>query len=158
MAIVSSISRLWPIGTSSSSTVTEKESDSSSNATPSSDVPLDLKGATRNVLLPYISAIQWNTKEVATRPSAYVTLLHRAVFVPFAAGMRTITERLGGGGTGLKEHIGLMWNGLFSCLATYLLDAFSQVPGGGCSEEGRSQMLLDVQSLAVLAEADSDVR
>ncbi|KAF6775648.1 hypothetical protein AHF37_05388 [Paragonimus kellicotti] len=145
--IASSLSKIWPIHTG------HGDRDSPSTTGPQRGIPNGpVELGQTNVLASSVTAIKWTSKEVASVPSPFVKQLHLSVFLPFSNAIQMLTKRLG-----LSENSkSIIWNALLIYVGSMLLNAFAQVQL--CSEEGRSQMLLDVQSIAVMAETESKIR
>ncbi|KAA3677131.1 uncharacterized protein DEA37_0000837 [Paragonimus westermani] len=147
--IASSLSKIWPIHTGHG----DKENPSTTGPQRGmSNGPAELGFAQTNVLASSVAAIKWTSKDVASVPSPFVKQLHLSVFLPFSNAIQMLKKRLG-----LCENSkSIIWNALLTYVGSLLLNAFAQIQL--CSEEGRSQMLLDVQSIAVMAETESKIR
>ncbi|KAF8561878.1 hypothetical protein P879_07247, partial [Paragonimus westermani] len=147
--IASSLSKIWPIHTGHG----DKENPSTTGTQRGmSNGPAELGFAQTNVLASSVAAIKWTSKDVASVPSPFVKQLHLSVFLPFSNAIQMLKKRLG-----LCENSkSIIWNALLTYVGSLLLNAFAQIQL--CSEEGRSQMLLDVQSIAVMAETESKIR
>ncbi|GAA50293.1 coiled-coil domain-containing protein 132 [Clonorchis sinensis] len=143
--IASSFSRIW------SGNSTEKDSAPQRTNRLVSSARNELTNDT-NFLTSCISSMLWTHKDVATTPSSYVHQLHTSVLSPFGRIMQALVQRLG-----LCDASKLaMWNAFLTCVGNMLLSAYGQVQL--CSEEGRGQMLLDVQSISAFAEMESKIR
>ncbi|CAH8667125.1 unnamed protein product [Dicrocoelium dendriticum] len=150
--IASSLSKIWPIGSNNvSSSSIDKESNKLGGSSPIPNAKMD-PDFDSNVFASHVASVQWTTNEVATRPSPYVNQLRVSVLGPFNTALHTLTRRLGISDTCRS----VMWSALLNCIGSSLLNAFAEIHL--CSEEGRGQMLLDVQSIAVFAEADSKMQ
>ncbi|CAL8071292.1 unnamed protein product [Calicophoron daubneyi] len=152
-AIAATFSKIWLISGNTPANPSEKDTNvaQGNKTSPRLQAHVDL-GDFSNMFVPHVTSINWTKKEVATVPSPYVNELHTSVFIPFASGLQAVVQRLG-----LSETSKIvMWNTLLTCIAGYLLNAYGSIQQ--CSEEGRGQMLVDVQFMANLAETDSKIR
>ncbi|VDP99942.1 unnamed protein product [Trichobilharzia regenti] len=166
----SSFSRIWPIGSSLSQqqqqqNQSDKESPNTTTTTtantnsppqnPANITPVNSPPTTNSVdiLAMHICALNWSTKEVANTPNTYINNINTYIFYPFSLTIQNISQKFN-----LQNHIMIIviWNALLACLATQLLEAFGRVQQ--CSDEGRGQMLLDIQTLAVYAQSASKIR
>ena len=93
----------------------------------------------------------WTSKTVATEPSAYIQSLNAAV-TRFSNALKTLSSSLSPPAQAMKA----IWVGAMTWISSELLEGLAGVQD--CSEEGRSQMLLDVQSAALLCETESGIR
>lgn len=76
------------------------------------------------------------------------------IFYPLSSAIQCISRKFH-----LQDHVMIsiiIWKAFLSCLGSQLLEALSRVQQ--CSDEGRGQMLLDVQTLAVYAQSASKIR
>nr|CAH8864524.1 unnamed protein product [Trichobilharzia regenti] len=161
----SSFSRIWPIGSSLSQQQNQSDKESPNTTTtantnsppqnPANITPVNSPLTTNSVdiLAMHICALNWSTKEVANTPNTYINNINTYIFYPFSLTIQNISQKFN-----LQNHIMIIviWNALLACLATQLLEAFGRVQQ--CSDEGRGQMLLDVQTLAVYAQSASKIR
>ncbi|KAM7534592.1 hypothetical protein Aperf_G00000110072 [Anoplocephala perfoliata] len=92
----------------------------------------------------------WTSKIVATEPSAYLQSVNAAVS-RFSALIKTTSQP-----TPPQPAVKTLWMGAMAWMSAEILEGLSGVQD--CSEEGRSQMLLDVQSTALLCETESGIR
>ncbi len=90
----------------------------------------------------------WTSRTVATEPSPYLQLVNSAV-MRYSTCMKGSSLHRGASSKPL-------WRGAMAWLSTELLEGLASIME--CSEEGRSQMLLDVQSVALLCETESGIR
>ncbi|KAL5102837.1 Syndetin [Taenia crassiceps] len=92
----------------------------------------------------------WTSKAVATEPSAYLQSVNTAI------------SRLSSAFKALPPPpipppaVRALWMGAMAWISAELLEGLAGVCD--CTEEGRSQMLLDVQSAALLCETESGIR
>ncbi|KAL7056727.1 hypothetical protein AAHC03_020655 [Spirometra sp. Aus1] len=106
----------------------------------------------QTVLRQLIASRDWVSQDaVATKPSAYLTVLSTAI--RRFADLLTSAARQLGATTAARTAV---WRGTLHWLSGELLEGIAAV--NECSEEGRSQMLLDVQSTALLCESESGIR
>uniref|UniRef100_A0A5K4EDW5 Vps54_N domain-containing protein n=1 Tax=Schistosoma mansoni TaxID=6183 RepID=A0A5K4EDW5_SCHMA len=160
--ITSSFSKIWPIGsnTNQQQQTIDKESSIPNNNNTNSSSPTSIHNNlivsttdSIDILTMHICAMNWLTKEVANTPNSYVYDININVFHPLSLILQNISKEFH-----LKDHIFMIviWKALLSCLASQLLEALSRVQQ--CSDEGRGQMLLDIQTLAVYAQSASKIR
>ncbi|VDP02541.1 unnamed protein product [Schistosoma margrebowiei] len=163
-SITSSFSKIWPIGsnTNQQQQTIDKEpsipnnNNSTSSPSPSSvhnNLIVSTSSDSIDILTMHICAMNWSTKEVANTPNSYVYDININVFHPLSLILQNISKEFH-----LQDHVFMIviWKALLSCLASQLLEALSRVQQ--CSDEGRGQMLLDVQTLAVYAQSASKIR
>lgn len=106
----------------------------------------------QTILRQLIASRDWVAQDaVATKPSAYLTVLSTAIR-RFADLLTTAARHLGATPAARTA----VWRGTLHWLSSELLEGIATV--NECSEEGRSQMLLDVQSTALLCESESGIR
>lgn len=92
----------------------------------------------------------WTSKAVATEPSAYLQSVNAAI------------SRLSSAFKALSPPpipppaMRALWMGAMAWISAEILEGLAGVYD--CTEEGRSQMLLDVQSAALLCETESGIR
>ncbi|VDP59525.1 unnamed protein product [Schistosoma mattheei] len=163
-SITSSFSKIWPIGsnTNQQQQTIDKEpsipnnNNSTSSPSPSSvhnNLIVSTSSYSIDILTMHICAMNWSTKEVANTPNPYVYDININVFHPLSLILQNISKEFH-----LQDHVFMIviWKALLSCLASQLLEALSRVQQ--CSDEGRGQMLLDIQTLAVYAQSASKIR
>uniref|UniRef100_A0A095BWB1 Coiled-coil domain-containing protein 132 n=1 Tax=Schistosoma haematobium TaxID=6185 RepID=A0A095BWB1_SCHHA len=165
-SITSSFSKIWPIGsnTNQQQQTIDKEpsipnnnnNNSTSSPSPSSvhnNLIVSTSSDSIDILTMHICAMNWSTKEVANTPNPYVYDININVFHPLSLILQNISKEFH-----LQDHVFMIviWKALLSCLASQLLEALSRVQQ--CSDEGRGQMLLDIQTLAVYAQSASKIR
>ncbi|RTG87620.1 uncharacterized protein DC041_0000677 [Schistosoma bovis] len=163
-SITSSFSKIWPIGsnTNQQQQTIDKEpsipnnNNSTSSPSPSSvhnNLIVSTSSDSIEILTMHICAMNWSTKEVANTPNPYVYDININVFHPLSLILQNISKEFH-----LQDHVFMIviWKALLSCLASQLLEALSRVQQ--CSDEGRGQMLLDIQTLAVYAQSASKIR
>ncbi|CAH8541857.1 unnamed protein product [Schistosoma turkestanicum] len=167
-SITSSFIRIWPIGSNTSQqqqqqqqTMDKESPVSNNNNNTSSPSPLSIHNNlissnlsnSIDVLAMHICALNWSTKEVANTPNSYVYDININIFHHLSSVLENISQKFH-----LHDHVFMIviWKTLLSCLALQLLEALSRVQQ--CSDEGRGQMLLDIQTLAVYAQSVSKIR
>ncbi|VDO08526.1 unnamed protein product [Rodentolepis nana] len=92
----------------------------------------------------------WTSKIVATEPSAYLQSVN-AVILRFSSIIRSCSEPCPP-----QQAVKSLWMGAMAFISAEFLEGLAGV--NDCTEEGRSQMLLDVQSTALLCETESRIR
>nr|CDS30580.2 protein dopey 1 [Hymenolepis microstoma] len=92
----------------------------------------------------------WTSKVVATEPSAYLQSVN-AVVLRFSSIIKACSEPCPP-----QQAVKSLWMGAMAFISAEFLEGLAGVHD--CTEEGRSQMLLDVQSTALLCETESRIR
>ncbi|EUB56811.1 Coiled-coil domain-containing protein [Echinococcus granulosus] len=92
----------------------------------------------------------WASNTVATEPSAYLQSLNAAIS-RLASALKALPPP-----SIPPPAMRALWMGAMAWISAELLEGLAGVYD--CTEEGRSQMLLDVQSAAVLCETESGIR
>lgn len=118
---------------------------------PSSHSKLDPNSSPSLLLRQMVSANPgWTSKTVATEPSTYLQSVNAAIS-RFSTVIKTTSQP-----TPPQPAVKTLWMGAMAWISAEILEGLSGVQD--CSEEGRSQMLLDVQSTALLCETESGIR
>ncbi|VUZ56450.1 unnamed protein product [Hymenolepis diminuta] len=92
----------------------------------------------------------WTSKVVATEPSAYLQSVNTVVS-RFSSAIKSLSKPCPP-----PQAVKSLWMGAMAWISTEFLNGLGGVYD--CTEEGRSQMLLDVQSTALLCETESRIR
>uniref|UniRef100_A0A5K3F1F5 DUF2451 domain-containing protein n=1 Tax=Mesocestoides corti TaxID=53468 RepID=A0A5K3F1F5_MESCO len=112
----------------------------------SNDSCQDLTGLLRQMIA---ANPRWTSKAVATEPSPYLRQVNAAV-ARLSSTLKALPPL---GGSAARRAL---WKGVMCWLSMELLEGLAGVLD--CSEEGRSQMLLDIQSVALLCETEAGIR